>query len=223
MNSPQRSQPPSLCPLSSNRSSGGTSSPSGINSARLSMRSHRPSLRSGVERSVRSSFRSTVRPSLRIEPLASFHSSASFRHPSSFNNLPMTLTSFMDPVANCFEEPDVLSVREVQHSRSKMLVYQCHNQEKCMHASLGFCKNYFCAHLLLCHVTMPNYTVTSDPVEHRVVSTPSKRYEGRDDISITIPETEGQDSKRIVREVRRFGIRRCIGVYVDMPRVTDMS
>ena len=129
----------------------------------------------------------------------------------------------MSPVANFFEEPDVLTVKEVQHGRSKMLVCQCHNQEKHMHASLGFYKKYFRAHLLLCHVTMQNYTVTSEPVEHRLPSTPSKRYEGRDNISITIPETEGQDSIRMARKVRRFGIHRSIGVYVDMSRVTDMS
>ena len=224
MNRPQRSQPPSLGPLSSNRSStlirmastesvgsSGTRSPSGINFRPVPLRM----------RSPRSSLRSSVRPTLRTRPLASFRN-ATVRRPSSLN-LPMSPRSFMNPVANLFEEPDVLRIKEVQHDRAKMLVCQCHNQEKCMHASLSFCKNYFGAHLLLCHVTMPNYTVTSDPVEHRVVSTPSKRYEGRDDISITIPETEGRDSIRITREVRRFGIRRCIGVYVDMPRGTDMS
>ena len=86
-----------------------------------------------------------------------------------------------------------------------------------------FAKKYFHAHLILCHVTMPNYTVPSEPVERRVVSTPSKRYEGRDSISITIPKTEGQDSIRMARKVRRFGMRRSFGIYVDMPRVTDMS
>lgn len=74
----------------------------------------------------------------------------------------------MNPTANIFEEPDVLSVKEVNYTRSK-----------------------------------------------KVTSTPSKRYEGRESISITIPQTEGQDSIRMARKVAIMSFTNNMGKKKD--------